>query len=356
MSLLRRLYHKALRPVLTRGYAFLTYRTFDQAFGQAVRDWQPDVIHAHDGVTLPAAARAAKDIGAKLIFDSHELELHRSPPLSRMRKWQVKRTERAFLPRADRVMTVTERAADYLAGEYAIPRPTVVFNAPPRVVEQVPPRWEVPNRVDIRWDASIHPREFVFAYTGNVTLNRGLEIVIIALSRLQGFVASHGQYRTRYHLVTVGKTQSDQDTALKRLAKTYGVSSELHLLPPVAPHRVAQYIATANASIIPIMPVTLSYEYAMPNKLFEAMLSGNPIIASDLVEMGPFVRDNGLGVTFDPESIDDCLAKMVELIEQPARFRRSSERQAELASRFAWEAQERTLLAMYDQMLAERDG
>lgn len=352
MKVFSRIYYRALRPILARSYSFLTYRTYEQAFGQALRDWQPDIIHAHDGVTLPTAARAAQDLNAKLVFDSHELELHRSPPLSRLRKMQVEKIERRYLPRADRVMTVTERAADYLKGQYNIPRPTVVFNAPPKRPQNVPARWEIHNRVDIRVDSNLSPREFIFAYTGNVTLNRGLELVIIALSRLQGYTPASGRLRGRYHLVTVGKVQSGQDVALKRLARNHGIRDEFHMLPPVAPHRVAQYISTADASIIPIMPVTLSYEYAMPNKLFEAMLSGNPIIASDLIEMGPFVRENGLGVTFNPESVEDCLEKMIDIVESYKIYKRSPQRQEVLENKFAWEAQERKLLAMYSEMLS----
>lgn len=354
MSLPRRIFNRALRPLMVRSYSFLTYRTYDMTFGQVLRDFRPDVIHAHDGVTFPTAARVAEEVGAKLILDNHELEAHRSPPLSALKRRQVESMERRVLPKADRTMTVTELAADYLASTYKIKRPVVVFNAPPARPGPAGKRWDVADREDVRSDLRLHPRDFLFVYTGNITLNRGLELAIIALSRLQGFSDPNGRFR-RYRLAVVGKPQSEQDEVIRDLAATYGVP--LHILEPVAPHRVASYISTANASIIPIMPVTLSYEYAMPNKLFEAMLSGNPIIASDLLEMGPFIHDNRLGLTYSADDPDDCAEKMMDLIARFPEFERSPERQRELEQAYAWEAQEQKLLEIYRDLFPDgKDG
>jgi glycosyltransferase involved in cell wall biosynthesis len=343
-------YNTVIRRLLMIGHTFFVYRTYNSVFGHQIDACNPDIIHSHDGVTLPAAAHAAKRTGAKLVFDSHELEVHRSPPLPYLRRVQVERMERKYLPQADKVITVTERAADYLAQEYGIDRPTVLFNAPPANPTPMPVKWEVYDRDDVRGDLNLHPSDFLFVYTGNITLNRGLELAIIALSRIQYFKDPNKRFGTKYHLAMVGKIQSGQDKKIKKLATAYGVADCVHTLEPVAPHRVAKYISTANASIIPILPVTLSYECAMPNKLFEATLSGNPIICSDLLEMGPFVTDNSLGLTYSADKPEDCAVKMLELIRCYSRFERNAARQAELSDKFSWEAQERKLLAMYENL------
>lgn len=349
---LKGLVSKLTAKILFNAYSFLTYRAYEIAFGKVLRDWRPDIIHAHDGVTLPTAANAAGELGAKLVFDSHELETHRNPPLSKLKRWQVARMERKYLKKADRVMTVTNLLSDHLAQEYKIERPTVIFNAPPAHVTQVHERWDVLDRYDIRTEMRLNPRKFLFVYTGQATINRGLELAIIALSKLQGFKDPNERFEDEYYLATVGGVQKGHDVALRRLAETYNVSRYLRFMTAVAPQRVAQYISTADASIIPIIPVTLSYEYAMPNKLFEAMLSGNPIIGSDLMEMAPFIDENRLGLTYQADSPDACAEKMIELITRFPEFKRSAEEQRVLAEKYAWEAQEKTLLTMYDNMLA----
>ena len=91
-------------------------------------------------------------------------------------------------------------------------------------------------------------------------------------------------------------------------------------------------------------------EFAMPNKLFEATLSGNPIICSDLLEMGPFVSENSLGLTYSADSPEHCAVKMLELIKNYGQFERSVARQIELNEKYSWEAQERKLIAMYQEL------
>lgn len=327
----------------------VTHRSFEIVFKQPLLEWAPDIIHAHDGVTLPTAVHAAKELGAKLVFDSHELETHRNPPLSRLQRRRIERMERTYLPQVDKVITVSNLIADYLTREYKIDRATVVYNAPPAKISGEPL-----GRSDVRTELDLSAREFLFVYTGQATVNRGLELAVIALERIQGVLDPQDQFSGNYHLAIVGGKSGNIGWELTQLAKQCGVLEKLHFLPPVPPHDVARYISTANASIIPVIPVTLSYEYAMPNKLFEAMLSGNPIIGADLMEMATFISENRLGLTYQADSPDDCVDKMVELITHFSEFRRSTQRQRELAEKFAWEAQEKILLAMYDNMLAGR--
>lgn len=340
---------KWARRGLSKGYAYIAHWTYTRTFAEALRAQKPDIIHAHDGVTLPCAAKVARQTGAKLVFDSHELETHRNPPLSPLRRAHVRYLERRYLPRADKVITVGERIADHLAADYPIDRPTVILNAPPSVPGPVPARWDVPDRRDIRRDAGLTAESFIFAYTGNITLNRGLEIGLQAMTRLQSFVPNSGG--ARFDLVAVGRCFEDQEAILRKMARTLGLQDRFHILPPVAAHRVPGYISAADVSLIPILPMALSYELAMPNKLFEATLSGNPILGSNLTEMGAMIRKERLGLTFDPSDPDDCAEKMLELVRRFPDFKRDADRQSELTAQYAWEAQEQRLIDTYSDML-----
>ena len=342
MGQFRKFFYRRLLAI----YHMTTYRSFEEAFGKPLRDWAPDIIHAHDSVTLPTAGHAARYLGARLVFDSHELETHRNPPMSRRQRRRVKRLERTYLPQADKVITVTNLIADYLAQGYRIPRPTVIYNSPPTPV--LASSADLPN---LRAEMDLCANDFIFVYTGQATLNRGLELAVIALEKLQGVRDPARRFSGNYHLAIVGNQSSHIVRKLAALAQQSCVGDKVHFLPPVPPQDVANYISTADASIIPVMPVTLSYEYAMPNKLFEAMLSGNPIIGADLMEMALFIAENRLGLTYQADSPDDCVEKMIDLIIRFPEFERSAEQQSELARKYAWEAQEKVLLAMYDDML-----
>ena len=60
------------------------------------------------------------------------------------------------------------------------------------------------------------------------------------------------------------------------IAEKYKVSSRFTILPPVPYDNVVDYIKEADLGIISVQPVTLSYKYCMPNKLFELSLQMYP--------------------------------------------------------------------------------
>lgn len=341
---------KILQKILLTGHTLFIYFTYAKVFVPEIVAWKPDIVHSHDGVTLPAAAKAAKKVGAKLLFDSHELEVHRNPPMSWIRRKMVERIEQKYLPQADKLLTVSEAIANHLAAEYKVYRPTVLFNAPQTKLTPMPERWEVYDRDDIRLDLRLSPKDFLLVYTGNITTNRGLETVLIALSKLRGYKDPNERFRGEIHFAAVGRVQGAQDEIIKHIAKIYNVSELLHFLPPVAPHRVTEYISRADAAIIPVYPLTLSYEYAMPNKLFEGAIAGLPIIASDLVELSAFVKEHKLGLSYPADKPSLCADAIMEVIENYDKFQRTPEQQKEFINQFSWEAQERKLLKVYEDM------
>src|SRR5258707_8571264 len=107
---------------------------FARAATRELVAFNPDVIHAHDLVTLSCGARAAGLLGARLVYDAHELETHTNyHSLSRQTTRWIARYEAMLIRRCDEVLTVSVSIAEWLANEYDIARPTVVMNAPERV-------------------------------------------------------------------------------------------------------------------------------------------------------------------------------------------------------------------------------
>ena len=74
------------------------------------------------------------------------------------------------------------------------------------------------------------------------------------------------------------------------------------LLPPVPPEDLLVWSASADVLVMAIQPTTLNHRYTTPQKLFESMAAGVPVVASDLPGMAPIVRATGAGVVCDPTS------------------------------------------------------
>lgn len=319
------------------------HQLFRSVFEDPIVAWKPDVVHVHDGLSLPLGASAAKRSGAHMVFDSHELEAHRNPPLSAWQKRNVERIERRYLPKADAVTTVGHKISQYLASTYAIAPPEVIYNAPPISHRPLPEKWQQPARGALRAEAGIPKDAVVLVYTGNITINRGIEQMLDGLAY---YLNEHGPSADIY-LSMVGKTRPETREAIIARADELGLLSRINFHDPVSPTAVVEFISDGNIAVIPVIPATLSYDYAMPNKLFESMMAGLPILGTRLAEMAPFIEKHALGLCYTANSASGFSEALAQLLKdgQPRRF--SEERRQELARMFGWEAQERVLLNVY---------
>jgi glycosyltransferase involved in cell wall biosynthesis len=325
------------KRILIVVYWFSEADEFGTAARHHIAELALDAIHAHDLTTLPAGGQAAARAGAWLVYDSHELEMHRNsryPWFVRLRRRML---ERKYIRRADAVVTVSESIADHLRTDYRIPRPTVVMNAPLFDANVIP-------ATTVRQDLSLGADDKLCVYVGNVTVNRGLEHVVRALALLP-----------ELHFATVGPRRPATEAELLELAVDLGVRDRLHLIDPVAPNEVVGYIATADASVLPIQNVCLSYYYCMPNKLLESVFAGVPVAVANLLEMRRFVEANRCGVIMD-EADPKAIAQAIEqVITGRAQYVLSREDRATLAEQYGWPTQAGHLQSLYSAFSATMD-
>jgi glycosyltransferase involved in cell wall biosynthesis len=98
---------------------------------------------------------------------------------------------------------------------------------------------------------------------------------------------------------------------LAALARRVGVADRVHLVPAVPQADLLGYTRSADLGVIPYRPNCLNNRFCSPNKLFEFIAAGLPIIASDLPELRRFVVGYGIGLVGNTES-PRALAGMVD--------------------------------------------
>mgnify|MGYP002815910601 FL=1 len=219
------------------------------------------------------------------------------------------------------VITVTE----HIAGRFP-PRRTVVVQNFPILDELMTPAGAMP--------AAQPP---VFVFVGGITRDRGGLEMIEAIRRLEadGIAA-------RIDLVGPVVPPAFAEALTAAAA---GTSAEC--IGPVPREEVADRLGAARASLVLFHPAP-NHTNAQPNKLFEAMSAGVPVIASDFPAWRAVVDGCGCGRLadpLDPGSIADAMRWMIEHPDETDAMGRRGREAVE--ERYNWERESRTLLALY---------
>lgn len=302
-----------------------------------VAAWAPDLIHAHDANTLTAAGRMAKKLGIPFVYDSHELWTQRNRPKTTLSvRVRESLNERRWARRAARVITVSPSIATWLRTHYRL-------REMPELVRNIPPSSGIlPSREGgrLRELAGLRPSDKVVVYCGGITTNRGIESAIEAVATLpQG-----------HHLVLLGYTNHIKyEEGLRKLVEEQGLSDRVHFVGKVPSEEVSAALADADVSLVLTQPTCLSYAYSLPNKLFESVHAGIPIVSTDLVDAAALIEHYGVGETVAVGAdTAELAARIKDVIARSGEFRASA---ARAASELTWVHEADRLVAVWARAL-----
>lgn len=290
-----------------------------------------DIYHANDSNTLPSAWLAARRNKTPFIYDAHELETGRNFKKSRLasiygRLWAL--PEKLLIHKAHSVITVSKSIAQVLADIYDIPLPTVIMNCPETQALSAP--------VDLHAEFGINPAHKIALYQGGITAGRGIEVFIEAvqlLPNVTGLLLGNGTLHTSLQQ----KIQS-------------GKYQRIHLPGAVPQKKLLSYTAGANIGIALIEAVCKSYYYSLPNKLFEYIHAGIPVIGSNLPEIASIIQQYNIGSVVDPTNVDSIANAIQTLLEDENTYQEAKTNTALAANHFNWENESEKLLNLYQQV------
>jgi len=245
-----------------------------RAVKSQVENFAPDIIHAHDLTMLPTGVKLAETLGIKLIYDSHEYERSRnqiiSPHLDKIRM----AFETKSISKVHAVICVSDSIADKLAEDYTIPRPQVIPNGAEGSV----------THSYKRQSFNLPVTERLAAYFGSLQPGRGLSTAIEAIAMTPDWC-----------LLIMGAANEMRYEQLRLLISQHNVQDRVFIRTPVAHDDVCNVMAICDATLIPLQNTCLSYDYALPNKLFQSIKAGVPVIVTPLKELSSFTKYFGVG-------------------------------------------------------------
>ncbi len=149
----------------------------------------------------------------------------------------------------------------------------------------------------------------------------------------------------------LGPVDSAYREELVRLARAEGVEERVEFAAPVPPSEVVATLAEADVGLALFQPTCLSHRLVLPNKLFEYVLAGLPVVGSDLPMIAKFVEEHGVGAAVDPGDAD-AIARALEETLRPEQNRelRAAARRARAS--IDWREESEVLAGVYREALA----
>ena len=303
---------------------------FQRLFWPHIQHLQPDVVVANDLPMLPVAYKLASSCGARLVYDSHELYCEQGFSPREKKTWA--HIERKYIQHCDAVITVNASIAEELRTRYALRKVHVIHNAERCSTTQTRTRY-----FHDRWSLPAESR--ILLFQGGLSSGRNLE----ALARSM-------QYVSTANIVLVILGSGELTTPLQRLISGLKLQQRVFLHPAVPQHELLHLTAAADAGVIPYQANCLNNFYCTPNKLFEFISAGLPILGSDLPEIRKIVTGNGIGLVGDLSEPKGIAKRIDELFSDPVRFREFIDRVADARKVICWEEEEKSLIAIYESL------
>ncbi|HKO38074.1 MAG TPA: glycosyltransferase, partial [Solirubrobacterales bacterium] len=293
------------------------------AFVREVRRLRPDAVHAHDVAMLGPGAIGARLTGARLVYDSHEYAVG-VPYRERLWAWLVSTLERLLIGRADAMITVSDGIAERLRERYGLDEtPAVVRNLPDP--EETDPDFEAP---DLRAVLGVPAEAPLVLHLGAVARDRGGETLVRAVARVPGA-----------HLFFLGADDSGYAEGLGEVARSEGVDDRVHFRPSVPVEQIRACARQASAGVTLLEDTCDNHRLALPNKLFEYLAAGVPVVASDLPEMGRALAGRPATALVDPADPASVAAGIEAVLRDGAEVPPSP---------FEWEEDARRLSDVYE--------
>lgn len=278
------------------------------------------LLWSNDLDTLPANYLASKLKGIKLVYDSHEYftevpELVNRPKVQKI--WLS--IEQWIFPKLKNVVTVSPQIANEYKAKYGI-NITVIRNLPIKLKEY----YEVKN---IKLE-----RKKIIIYQGWVNINRGLELLIEAMKHIENA-----------HLYIIG--DGDIFDKIVQQILDLNLQDKITLLGKIPFEFLPHYTHQADLGVSLEENVGLNYKYALPNKLFDYINAGVPVLTSNLPEMEAIVNKYKVGETLGeitPKSISD---KINELFSNKEKLAEYAQNCIIAKEELCWENEEQKLYA-----------
>ena len=290
-----------------------------------------DVLHANDLDTLMPNFLISKLKAIKLVYDTHELFCE-VPELQNnsLKRNTWKAIERMIFPKLKNVFTVNASIAKIYQEEYNVPM-HVLRNIPmlseQQKLEHVPKeQLGLPNN-----------KKIILLQGAGINIHRGAEEAVEAM-----------QYVENAILLIIGS--GDVLPQLKQMVTQLNLGSKVMFIDKLPFDKLLQYTHHADLGLTLDKNTNMNYKFSLPNKLFDYIHAGVPVLASNLIEVKKIVLDYQVGTcinTHEPKHIAETINNIFSNEAKLAEWKENTKKVAEILN---WEHEEQKLKSVYEHL------
>lgn len=282
---------------------------------------KPDVIHCHDTLVLPIGFFIKFFLGKKLVYDAHELESNKNGQTKFLSKMTLL-IEKFCYSSIDLLISVSPSIIKWYEQNLGNKNNVLILNSPQiETLEST-----ISNNINYFHDKfNIDNGKLVFIYVGALTEGRGIETLLQAFQNPL----------VKSHVVFMGFGPLKE-----KILKNVQDFNNIHFHNPVPHDEVVKIVKHADVGLCFLENISLSDYFCLPNKLFEYIFSGTPVLATNFPDISDLVSEYDLGICCDFNLSDLTNAILSLEIKPPGRILKNLEN-------LSWDAQSKKLVTAY---------
>ena len=296
-----------------------------QKIKQLHKSQKIDIIITRDPSALPYIAWLKWKYNIKAFYQPHnfyvDLSIRDEESIDNKYKYQF--LEKVFISRMDGLLCLQESQAKLYQKYFPNQK---VFAAKPGLIH-----------IKQMNDDRFHNR--IIGYVGSLQMKKGVETLLDAFNLLK---------ERDFQLVLIGGRNEKEIIPIRDKIEALNLSKSVIITGWIPFREVETYLDKISVGIIPLNDIFYNRYLTAPNKLFDYLSRGIPIVASDLPAIKDFMMNNVEGRLFQPGNSESLASAILKIFTDFELYKKYSRNSLDTAKEFLWEKRGEDMLKMID--------
>lgn len=305
-----------------------------------------DVYHCHEIWSLQACIEVIRRLRregktAKLIYDVHEYTPAAYSTSKRLfglwrrwLRWNVTHFEREALPYVDYVITANHITRGYLLTLDRFIQTEVIYNSP------------IISAYEAKRSKGSSANKITICHEGSLSFDRGLKIMLEVMRLLKNTC------HDGVELLIVGRIPKEEGDYLRKKRDEYGLQSVVKCTGWLPYEELGHALSQADIGLILMDPTENNMLAGPPNKLFNYMGAGIPVVSVDLPETSRIIREAECGLIAPDRTATGLVDTLSLLIGDDRKRRELGENgRKSVEDHYSWSHMATRLLKVYEEVI-----